>query len=193
MTKRKDEKFKWIKGTTLAKLLTENTAPKESIYQLAEGEEFKGGVPDEAESVYSVNTMATGCSAVTYNTEQLGITGDTTFLLLDMREESEYLDYHIKESINFPAPNVTRDKIIPELYRFWNKDDKLIIIYMYDERSGTQAAKLLYEKGYDNVYLLSGGIEEFLLVNENLIEGQNIPDIKKMIEESEKYNKTMKE
>ena len=110
-----------------------------------------------------------------------------------MREESEYLEYHIKESINFPAPNVTWDKIIPELFRFRNKEDKLIIIYMYDERSGTAAAKLLYEKGYDNVFLLSGGIEEFLLNNETLIEGQNVPDIKKQWEESEKYNKTMKE
>ena len=96
-----------------------------------------------------------------------------------MWEESEYLEYHIKESICFPAPNVTRDKIIPELYWFWNKDDKLIIIYMYDERSGTAAAKLLYEKGYDNVYLLSGGIEEFLFKYDHLVEGSNIPDLKK--------------
>ena len=193
MTKWKDEKFKWIKGATLARLLTDSTAPKESIYNLAEGEEVKATAGDDAESVYTVNTMATGCSAVTYNTEQLGITGDTTFLLLDMREETEYLDYHIKESINFPAPNVTWDRIIPELYRFRNKEDKLIIIYMYDERSGTAAAKLLYEKGYDNVFLLSGGIEEFLINFENLIEGANVPDIKKMKDESEKYNKTMKE
>ena len=115
--------------------------------------------------------MKTGISAVTYNTEMLGITNQTTFLLLDMREESEYLDFHIKEAVNFPAPNVTRDKIIPELYRFWNKEDKLIIIYMYDERAGTAAAKLLYEKGYDNVFLLSGGIEEFLINFDSLVEG----------------------
>ena len=127
--------------------------------------------------------MKTGVSAVTYNTEQLGITNETTFLLLDMREESEYSEFHIKESINFPAPNVTRDKIIPELYWFWNKEDKLIIIYMYDERSGTAAAKLLYEKGYDNVFLLSGGIEEFIMSYDELIEGINVPDIKKMKEE----------
>ena len=54
---------------------------------------------------------------------------------------------------------------------------------MHDERSGTAAAKLLYEKGYDNVYLLSGGIEEFLITNENLIEGQNVPDLKREKEE----------
>ena len=54
---------------------------------------------------------------------------------------------------------------------------------MHDERSGTAAAKLLYEKGYDNVYLLSGGIEEFLLSFDHLVEGANVPDLKKMKEE----------
>ncbi len=135
--------------------------------------------------------MQTGCSAVTYNTEQLGITEETTFLLLDMREESEYDDFHIRESLNFPAPNVTRDKIIPELFRFRNKEDKLIIIYMYDERSGTAAAKLLYEKGYDNVFLLSGGIEEFLTNHNELVEGKNVPDILAARKEAEEYNETM--
>jgi len=108
VTKRKDEKFKRIKCSTLAKLLSELNPNKESIYQLADGEESKlSQVPDDAESVYSVQTMKTGVSAVTYNTEMLGITNETTFLLLDMREESEYLDFHIKEAVNFPAPNVT--------------------------------------------------------------------------------------
>ena len=33
---------------------------------------------------------------------------------------------------------------------------------MSDERKGTAAAQLFYEKGYENTYLLSGGIEGFL-------------------------------
>ena len=193
VTKRKDEKFKRIKGSTLAKLLNETSHSKESIYALADGEESKMGMaPDDgAESVYSINTMQTGCSAVTYNTEQLGISQETSFLLLDMREECEYDAFHIRESINFPAPNVTRDRIIPELFRFRNKEDKLIIIYMYDERQGVSAAKLLYEKGYDNVFLLSGGIEEFIMKHETLVEGQNVPDIKAAKAEADEYNQTM--
>ena len=192
MRKRKDEKFKRIKGSTLAKLLSQQTYSSESIYALAEGEEMKmPDTADGAESMHTVNTMMTGASAVTYNTEQLGITQETTFLLLDMREESEYDDYHIKESLNFPAPNVTRDKIIPELFRFRNKEDKLIIVYMYDERSGVAAAKLLYEKGYDNVFLLSGGIEEFLQENGDFVEGKNVPDIVAQKKEADEYNATM--
>ena len=80
-------------------------------------------------------------------------------MLLDLRDPDEYDLWRIKESINYPAPNIGRDKIIPELYRFKNKADKLIVIYMQDERKGCAAANLLYEKGYENTFLLSGGIE----------------------------------
>lgn len=80
-------------------------------------------------------------------------------MLLDLRDSDEYSLYRIKESLNFPAPNIARDRIIPELFRFKNQPDKLIIVYMQDERKGTQAAQLFFEKGYENVYLVSGGIE----------------------------------
>ena len=70
----------------------------------------------------------------------LGLTQNTKFLLLDLRDPEEYDLWRIKEALNFPAPNIGRDKIIPELFRFRNQPDKLIIIYMGDERKGTQAA-----------------------------------------------------
>ena len=57
-----------------------------------------------------------------------------------MREADEYNLWRIKESINFPAPNIARDKMIPELFRFKNQPDKLIIVYMFDERLGSQYA-----------------------------------------------------
>ena len=89
----------------------------------------------------------------------LGITQNTTFLLLDLRDPDEYVMWRLKEAVNFPAPNIGRDKVIPELFRFKNQPDKLIIIYMNDERKGTTAAQMFFEKGYENIYLLSGGIE----------------------------------
>jgi rhodanese-related sulfurtransferase len=51
----------------------------------------------------------------------LGLNDATTFLLLDLREPEEYEQWRIKESINYPAANIARDKMIPELYRFKNK------------------------------------------------------------------------
>ena len=54
-----------------------------------------------------------------------------------MRDPEDYNLWRIKESISYPAPNLSRDKLIPELFRFKNKPDKLIIIYLQDERKGT--------------------------------------------------------
>ena len=191
VVKRKFENFKRIKGSTLQKLLNEQSAmTEESIYELGKEEE-ENKMPD-AESVYSMATNASQLSAVTYTTEQLGITSDTKFILLDMREEEDHEKFHIKESINFPAPNISRDKVIPELYRFRNKDDKLIIIYMSDERSGSSAAKKFYEKGYDNIYLLSGGINDFILDFPELIVGKDLPDIEKLREEKANKDKKKK-
>ena len=49
--------------------------------------------------------------------------------------------------------------MIPELYKFKNQPEKLIVVYMNDEWKGTTIASLFFEKGYENTYLLSGGIE----------------------------------
>ena len=114
-------------------------------------------------------------SAVTYATDMPGITANTSFLLLDLRDPEEYNLWRIKESINYPAPNIGRDKVIPELYRFKNQPDKLIIVYMFDERQGSQYAQLFSEKGYENVFLLSGGCEEFLEKFSDLCEGRSVP------------------
>ena len=91
----------------------------------------------DTESVYSMKSGMTNVSAVTYATEMLGITANTSFLLVDLRETEDYNLWRIKEAINFPAPNIGRDKTVPELYRFKNQPDKLIIVYMNDERAGT--------------------------------------------------------
>jgi centrosomal protein CEP41 len=48
---------------------------------------------------------------------------------------------------------------------------------MEDERQGTHYAKLLFEKGFDNVYLLSGCLEKFLETHYELVEGKQIPEL----------------
>ena len=137
-----------------------------------------GAAAEERKDTESVTSMRTGVSqatAVTYATDMLGITANTTFLLLDLRDPDEYAMWHIKEAINFPAANIARDRTIPELFRFKNAPDKLIVTYMNDERQGTAQAALLAEKGYENTFLLSGGIEAFLEENVDLVEGRQVP------------------
>jgi len=127
------------------------------------------------QSSVSMRTGVSQATAVTYATEMIGITAQTSFLLLDLRDPDDYNLWRIKESINFPAPNISRDKMIPELFRFKNQPDKLIIVYMLDERQGSQYAQTFTEKGFDNLYLLSGGCEEFLEKFSDLCEGRQVP------------------
>ena len=134
----------------------------------------------------------TAVSAVTYATDQLGITDQTSFLLLDLRDPDEYDNWRIKEALLYPAVKIAQDKMTPELYRFKNKENKLIIIYMGDERKGCQAANLMAEKGYENVYLLSGGIEQFNEEFNELVEGRNVPKPKRAIMEEEQKKKMEK-
>lgn len=74
-----------------------------------------------------------------------------------------------------------KDKMFPDLYRFVNlmnqknKDNKLIIIYHDHEKTGTTWAKLFYEKGYENIYLLSGGLETFCEQFHDFLEGKVVP------------------
>jgi len=44
------------------------------------------------------------------------------------------------------------------LLRFKNRDEKVIIVFSDNERHGTAVAKVLTEKGFGNIYLLTGGI-----------------------------------
>lgn len=183
IAKRKGENFGRIKVSTLAKFLSE-VHNEESVFGLMtasqKDEENKENwdARSTTSSLMSVGAESVN-SAVTCTTDMLGITSETKFILLDLREEEDYKKWHIKESINFPAPNITRDKTFGQLLRFKNIPDKIIVVYMYDERSGTHYSKILHEKGFDNVYLLSGGIEKFYEANPSLVEGTDLPALPK--------------
>lgn len=63
---------------------------------------------------------------------------------------------------------------------------------MGDERKGTAAANLMAEKGYENVFLLSGGIEQFNEEFNSLVEGRNVPKPRRLIAEEEQKKKAEK-
>ena len=167
VAKRKGENYGRVKCSTLAKFLTE-FSESESIFGLMSnntngGDDFDAHNKENSDAVSSTGSVVSRTdTVVTCTTEMLGITANTKFVLLDLRDEDEYKEWHIKESINFPAPNINRDKQFGQLLRFKNVPDKLIVVYMLDEKFGTHYAKILHEKGFDNVYLLSGGAEKFL-------------------------------
>ena len=61
----------------------------------------------------------------------------------------------------------------------------MIIIYHLDEKNSIPFGQLMFERGFNNVFLLTGGIfrnegvEEFIKEHRELVEGSNIPVLKK--------------
>jgi len=48
-------------------------------------------------------------------------------------------------------------------------------MYHWDERHGVSLSKLFYDKGYDNVFLVNGGIEDFVEKFPEFCEGEKVP------------------
>jgi len=88
----------------------------------------------------------------------------------------EYNDFHIVGSVSFPHGWMNRYNHFAALQRFKNLDDKVIIVIMENERRGTQVSKVLTEKGFGNIYLLTGGLSQFFVDYPDLIDGYDIPD-----------------
>ena len=114
-------------------------------------------------------------SANVIGVNAVGISSESSFLIVDLRDKAEYTAWHIKESYSLPLMMVNQDRTIPEVHRFKNKEGKQIICYVSDERNGILAARALVDRGYENTFLLTGGIEKFIEDYPSLIEGNNIP------------------
>ena len=202
ISKRKSELFKRVKGSTIIKLIkSAKESQTESIYNLGSGDQNINNQnieeqKDDNKSVISQQTNKsniTNVTAVTYATEMLGNLSEIDFIILDLREESEYDRVHVIEAVSFPAVNISRDKFTQQLIMMKNKPGKMIILYHTDERNGIPYANNFYQKGYDNVYFLSGGIEEFEKYHPDYLDGPEKEKYVNMKKEREKQAKIAEE
>lgn len=95
-------------------------------------------------------------------------------LVLDVRDPEAHAMAKVVGSGSYPAPHLSRcfNPFTPELLAYSNKEPaRIIIIYDYDERVAVPAANLFFEKGVDNVFLLSGGIRALAASHPDLVEG----------------------
>lgn len=191
VSKRKSECFKRVKGSTIVKLVNQNHQT-ESIYNMVgDIDQPKNDSTEEKSVITSITnksniTHQTNVTAVTYATEMLGNLADIDFIILDLRETENYNEYHIREAISYPGCMISRDKFLPQMISMKNKDGKMIILYCQDERTGTPFAGLLFQKGYDNIYFLSGGIEEFSIHYPEYCDGNKVDMLIEMKKEREK-------
>jgi len=163
ISKRKGELFKRINCHVLKKLLKEKSE-KNSISQSNESR---------------INNEINNFQFDLNNYELYEIIQKIDFLILDLREPKDFYNYHILEAQNFMAGNINRDKFTPELMMLKTDEEKMILLYAQDEKTGIECAQNLCKKGFLNIYYLTGGIDEFAKYYPNYLEG---PDAEKYIE-----------
>mmetsp|Transcript_3254 Transcript_3254/g.5046 ORF Transcript_3254/g.5046 Transcript_3254/m.5046 type:complete len:298 (-) Transcript_3254:30-923(-) len=96
------------------------------------------------------------------------------YLILDLRNPEEFQSYRILQSRNFPAVYMNQDRTLPELYRFKNRAGTLIILYSNEEKLACKVGHSLIHRGFNNVYVLTGGISELIRKFPKFVEG-NVP------------------
>ncbi|XP_046356305.1 centrosomal protein of 41 kDa-like isoform X2 [Haliotis rufescens] len=83
------------------------------------------------------------------------------YLLLDIRDEDSYNQCHIISAKSYPRTMLTRsvNYETKDLLVYRNQTGKIIILYDEDERLAHDAATTFVQRGYDNIFLLSGGLK----------------------------------
>lgn len=114
----------------------------------------------------------TGGPRIVTHDEDDDVAHNYPYLILDVRSAEEFNQNRIHRAKSFPSAHVNRDRLHPDLYHYKNKDSTLIILYENEERLAIQTAKALSEKGFDNLYVLQGGMLDFCEQEPHFVEGQ---------------------
>ncbi|CAD5117667.1 DgyrCDS6419 [Dimorphilus gyrociliatus] len=83
------------------------------------------------------------------------------FLILDCRGDDAYQQCHILPAFSFPKAMLSRSVnwASKELLSFRNATGKIIVVYDDDERVAPDVVCTLMDRGYENVFMLSGGLK----------------------------------
>ncbi|XP_019399350.1 PREDICTED: centrosomal protein of 41 kDa isoform X1 [Crocodylus porosus] len=86
---------------------------------------------------------------------------DCPFLLLDVRDRDAYDQCHIVGAYSYPIATLSRtmNPYTNNILEYKNAHGKIIILYDDDERIASQAATTMCERGFENVFMLSGGLK----------------------------------
>ncbi|CAH8517546.1 unnamed protein product [Schistosoma turkestanicum] len=86
---------------------------------------------------------------------------DSPYLLLDVRDRDDYDTCHIITARNYPIAMLSRSVNFEtnEMLAYRNQPDHIIIVYDEDERLAPRAATTLVQRGYCNLFMLSGGLK----------------------------------
>jgi len=170
---RKDELFKRMKVTTLAQLVIQvaNISIQDEISEI--GSVTTTHREEITSSRSSLQSVINGLGEVDVdeNNRPKPASPDPDFLeeeydncpylLLDVRDEGEYQNCHLTTARNFPSAMLARtmNNFSKEMLEFKNCEGKIIILYDEDERITNNVATTMVERGFDNIFVLSGGLK----------------------------------
>ncbi|XP_061578428.1 centrosomal protein of 41 kDa [Cololabis saira] len=86
---------------------------------------------------------------------------DCPYLLLDVRDRDQYDCCHIISAHSFPASMLSRtmNPYTAGVLEYKNAAGKIIILYDEDERIASQAATIMCQRGFENLFMLCGGLK----------------------------------
>ncbi|XP_075996111.1 centrosomal protein of 41 kDa-like [Genypterus blacodes] len=175
----KEELFKRMKVTALAKLMLQVA----SIAELEENEPGKKqpdpGVVSVQPSCFHRSTLQSvicGVGELDLKSDMQNAAKETLvptpdladrpypdcpYLLLDVRDDELYDHCHIISSHSYPTISLCRiiNPYTKEVLDYRNAMGKIIILYDEDEKLATQAATIMCQRGFENLYVLSGGLK----------------------------------
>uniref|UniRef100_A0A8D0L1G1 Centrosomal protein 41 n=1 Tax=Sphenodon punctatus TaxID=8508 RepID=A0A8D0L1G1_SPHPU len=95
---------------------------------------------------------------------------DCPFLLLDVRDRDSYHQCHIIGAYSYPIATLSRtmNPYTNNVLEYKNAHGKIIILYDDDERLASQAATTMCERGFENLFMLSGGLK---VISQKIPEG----------------------
>ncbi|XP_076448460.1 centrosomal protein of 41 kDa-like [Babylonia areolata] len=117
----------------------------------------------DGRAVQRTGGRATDSSTDAGSTRALVRSGTCPYLLLDLRDRDSFQQSHIITAKSYPSSTLGRavNYESKDMLKFRNQEGKIIIVYENEECEGAQrAATILVERGYENLFLLSGGLKE---------------------------------
>jgi len=105
---------------------------------------------------------------------------DPSFLLIDVRNQNEYEEFHLPGAVNIPLPDLLSEEWKPYL----NQDIRHNIFYSNSTVQANQAWMITLQLGYKNNYVLQGGLNYWV----ETIMNPDPPESTNPNEEIAKYN-----
>ncbi len=118
---------------------------------------------DGQQAAYSSEEMLANRQVQIHPGELLATMADDRLIasIIDVRPEADYNLFHIFNSVNVPVADVK--SIVPSLLAD-QTPNKVYVVVSNDETAATQAWKILVAEAVPNVYILEGGINNWIAV-----------------------------